>query len=52
MMKEKEFACDSCRYNVGHDGNGFDYRLPCDQQNCWWVLIDRRDEESSDEEES
>ena len=27
--------CECCPENVGHDGNGFDYRYPCDQQNCW-----------------
>ncbi len=47
MNNNKEYSCDYCKYNVGHDGNGFDHRYPCDQQNCWWVLINRSDEENS-----
>ena len=30
-----EFNCDECPENIGHDGNGFDHRYPCNQQNCW-----------------
>lgn len=32
---DNEFNCEDCPENVGHDGNGFDYRYPCNQQNCW-----------------
>ena len=33
--KDNEFNCDFCPENIGHDGDGFDFRYPCDQQNCW-----------------
>ena len=29
------YRCDICPENKGHDGNGFDYKYPCGQQNCW-----------------
>ena len=45
--KDNEFNCDSCPENRGHDGNGFDYRLPCGQQNCWVTCHCNRDAESS-----
>lgn len=32
---ENEFNCAVCPENRDHDGNGFDHRYPCDQQNCW-----------------
>ena len=35
MDKCKKHNCESCPFNVNHDGNGWDYRYPCDQQNCW-----------------
>ena len=34
---ENAYRCDICPENKGHDGNGFDNRYPCDQQNCWVV---------------
>ena len=37
-MNAYRCECDDCPYNVGHDGNGFDHRKPCDQQNCWYDL--------------
>lgn len=38
--------CDSCPENKGHDGNGFDHRYPCDQQNCWVECHCRCEEEA------
>ena len=32
---KNEYNCDGCPENRHHDGNGFDHRLPCEQQNCW-----------------
>jgi len=42
---DNEFKCDSCPENCGHDGNGFDYRYPCNQQNCWVTMHIRRNAE-------
>lgn len=38
-----EYNCDHCPENRHHDGNGFDHRLPCEQQNCWVTCHVRRD---------
>lgn len=42
---ENEFNCDSCPENRDHDGNGFDTRYPCDQQNCWVTCHCKKGEE-------
>lgn len=44
---DNEYNCDACPENQGHDGNGFDNRYPCDQQNCWVTChCHRQDAES------
>lgn len=45
---DNEFNCEQCPENRGHDGNGFDYRYPCDRQNCW-VTCHIRSQAGSDD---